>query len=154
VTAHVLVLATVALSQPAAVPAATDAVPDAALASGPISARSECRADGEAVLDESGVSQFSLSADPSADFAADFSDGNMGRLFLDLPHASGLEALWSAYLAVRLQRSAAGTLTVGCSLEWSGTPAEESIQLVRDRKPSLSWQTLFAWKALGGSAGH
>jgi hypothetical protein len=150
VSAHVLVLATVAVSGAGSEPAAGDGAAETPAVTLPASIRSECRADGEAVLDESGVSQFSVSSVPTAEL----SEGDMARLFVDMPSSSGLDALRSAYLAVRLRRSAAGTVSVACSLEWSGALAEESIQLVRDLKPSLSWQTLFAWKALGASAGQ
>jgi len=150
ISAHVLVLATVSVASMAADLAVADGSAPAPAASEPLAARAECRADGEAVFDVSGVSQFSLSAYP----AAEFSEGDLARVYLETPASSGIDALRSAYLAVRIQRSLAGTITVGCSLEWAGTAAEESIQAVRDRKPSLSWQTLFAWKALGGSAGH
>ena len=111
--------------------------------------RFECRADGESTLDDTGIAQFSISTSSSADV----SEKELARLFLEVPEASGAEALRSAYLALRLQRGSDGHLRIVCTLEWPSVPSDESVKAMQSFKPSLSWQALFAWKALGGSAG-
>jgi hypothetical protein len=157
VTAHVLMTATITLpAAPAAPPEAPAAPADnAAAGAAPASPppppeaayRFDCRADGEATVDDRGVSQFSISCSSSPDV----SERDLGRLFLDLPDAAGLDPLRSAYLAVRLVKPSSGPLQVVCVLEWSGVLDDPSIAELRDRNPSLSWQALVAWKAIGVS---
>jgi hypothetical protein len=108
----------------------------------------ECHADGETTFGESDVIQFSISSSAFPDV----SESDLARLFLDLPVSSGLDSLRAAYLALRLARSDAGTIELTCVLGWSAVPSDETVNAIRDRKPSVSWQALVGWKALGVSA--
>lgn len=105
----------------------------------------QCRADGESSLSDSGVTQFSISTTSTPDF----SDKEMARLFLDLPASSGLDSLKAAYIALRLVRGNSGQLKIVSTLDWSAVPSDEAVKSIQNLKPSLAWQALFAWKALG-----
>jgi hypothetical protein len=138
-TAWVLVTATISILPPA--PASQD-VPPAPLQT---DFRFDCRADTECSLTDSGITQYSISTTSTPDF----SDREMARLFLDLPTSSGLESLKSAYVAIRLARNNAGQLKIVSTLDWFAVPSDEAVKSIQNLKPSLVWQALLAWKALG-----
>jgi hypothetical protein len=109
----------------------------------------ECVAHGEATANDAAVDQFSVSGCPPYDF----SEGDVARLFLALPEAAKLESLSNLYLALRLGRTGSGALKVSCVLESAAELSSEAVQAIAVQKPSVSWRALFAWKALGVSAG-
>jgi hypothetical protein len=138
-TAWVLVSATISILPP---PPASQDVPPAPLQT---DFKFDCRADSECSLTDSGIRQYSISTTSTPDF----SDREMARLFLDLPSSSGLDSLKSAYVAIRLARNNAGQLKIVSTLDWFAVPSDEAVKSIQNLKPSLSWQALFVWRALG-----
>jgi hypothetical protein len=138
-TAWTLVSATISILPP---PSAGQDVPPAPLQT---DFHFDCRADSECCLTNSGITQFSISTTSTPDF----SDREMARLFLDVPSSSGLGSLKSAYVAIRLARNNAGQLKIVSTLDWFAVPSDEVVKSIQNLKPSLVWQALVAWKALG-----
>jgi len=82
---------------------------------------------------------------------AHLSFGAMMKMAENQPVEANWNILPYLQLRLRVDKTARWGFKIICNLLWKGGVSQEIIQKIATAKPSLIWETLVAWKALGES---